>query len=320
MVFVYHWNETKLHHSLLKRSSYESLIKVRNGPNATNGNSSKHSSANKQIQKPVVVSIERVPTSFLPWNVSFTLRSNPLPNLQSIQRIFQYYLQHSVDAVLLDAVNLPERQFAVAFLPCRCDLTSGAVKVWHNFFNTLAWSIITNRTVIVQWYDPDLSVDGIQTIDSLDRNFICPRPAKKGFATDSEELPLADWFLQWDDIQRLDANDLYQELIAPIPLDVKRQNYDALHRIVAFPQISSLQYRTRREDDAFFHNEWTDHPLSENNGVEVRDPVVILDYNSVSLIHSLLCICFYVLDLDTVHQVYERLESTRGVASIFGWF
>jgi hypothetical protein len=270
LTFVYHWNEAKYQNAMWKRNRHGSSTKIWNGVNSsTNAKAStrsrtKHSNVNGQIKKSATASIDRIPTSFLPWNVSRAAADYPWPNLQSIQTIYQYYLRHSIDAVVLEASALAERQFAVAFLPCAIDPEAGAVPEWHNFFNTLAWSIITNRTVIVQWYDPEFSVDGVQTIYAYQRNFTCFDAAA------SNELQLASWFLRWNDVQQLDA-DLYQESMVPIPLDVRRQKYDTLHRIVVFPQIDSLRYRSSGKiEDAFFHNEWNDHPLSGTNAIQVR--------------------------------------------------
>jgi hypothetical protein len=307
---VYHWNEAKYQTSIWKRDSHDVSTKIWNGVDssttakAAGSSSTKHSSVKDHINKVATASIERIPTSFLPWNVSLAVQNTALPNLQSIQTIYQYFLQHSIDAVVLDASSLLERRFAIAFLPCANDPEAGAIPEWHNFFNTLAWSIITNRTVIVQWYDPEPSVEGVQTIYSYQRNFTCSD------AVASNKLQLAPWFLQWEDVQQLDA-DLYQEAIVPIPLDVQRQKYDAVHRIVAFPQIDSLRYQySRKKVDVLFHNAWSDHPLSGTNVIQVcgHSYCLVLRYLTPDPLNPLYSV------FDTMKYIKFMDESSRFAA------
>jgi hypothetical protein len=231
-----------------------------------------------------------ISTTFLPWNITVDATTAEtrqiLPDLHSIQTIYQYYTLHGVEAWQRDP-SIEDRKFAVAFLPCRrhldaslpVDEDDSTIEVIHNFFNTLVWSILTNRTVIVQWYNPILFTThqpGRTTIHRDERNYTCATDRYKNSPPTLQSYPqpnafqLASWLVQWEDILRLNAV-LYDEAIVPVPIDVYRQSYDTQHTIVVFPQIPSIQYQVsmKRPDDAFFHNTWSDHPLDRTNGIQV---------------------------------------------------
>jgi hypothetical protein len=249
---------------------------------------------NKKLSPQPPATAQLISTTFLPWNITVDATTAEtqqiLPNLQSIQTIYQYYTQHGVEAWQRDP-SIEDRKLAVAFLPCRHHLDKSSlpvesfdeddftIEVIHNFFNTLVWSILTNRTVIVQWYNPVLFTThqpGRTTIHRDERNYTCGTNRYRNSPPTPQSHPqpnifqLASWLVQWEDIQRLNSV-LYDEAIVPVPIDVYRQSYDTQHTIVVFPQIPSIQYQAsmKRPDDAFFHNTWSNHPLDQTNGIQV---------------------------------------------------
>jgi hypothetical protein len=293
---------------------------------------------------------------FLPWNItrnvilgvddddnSTSSTSNSLPNIQSIRMIYQYYNMHSVDALLQDKENidsLNNRTYAIGFLPCipsyfktiegydtynNLYYTS---EIIHNFLNTLTWSMITNRTIIVQWYNPletttaAMEDESIISIDFRNTSSIlldatCSITTTVSTDTNNNNkqsslqqlLSLTSWMVQWKDIYSSSIINMDDLNIIPIPIDTYRQNYDTFHPMIIFPQINTIHIPLKNYkkamnkivSDTIFHNAWMDHPLGYVNGIKYiqstheynRHIAVQLYYENSDFLYGVLFhICF----------------------------
>lgn len=144
------------------------------------------------------------------------------PNLALAE--YQYY--HSAQA-LMEAPH--GRTYAIAYWWC----PDRAGNILHNLWNTIVWSIITNRTVL--WVYEDYW-DGSNNLEAC-----------------SQSLKIAEWLPRWDDFQ----TKLHLAEPVPIPLDDEMWRYDTLHEVIIFPQIPDLQ----SHDQRIYRNTWRNHPL-----------------------------------------------------------
>jgi hypothetical protein len=248
---------------------------------------------------------------FLPWNVTATTttttQDKELPNVHSIPMIYQYYTMHSVMAVRHDPS--PNRTYSVAFLPCLDTHPNNNNKeeedyytseILHNFFNTFVWSIITNRTMIVQWYNPITTTKKphheshhqqqppsplyhIHLKNMTEVLYTCSATSSRNPHTASSSavssllLSLTSWMVQWSDLQQYHPNIIRNETIVPIPLDLYRQRYDSVHTVILFPQIlDHFQiHPSKNTKDSIFYNHWYQHPLSYTSGIQVRTSMIL---------------------------------------------
>jgi len=134
------------------------------------------------------------------------------------------YEKQSPDDIILD----DDRKFALVYYWC----PDRAGNVLHNLWNSVTWSIITNRTILWK-YDPYWNtVEDCEVV-----------------------LKRAPWIAGWEEWSkklRLEEKD-----VMPVPIDVNRLQYDAHHRVVVFPQIPDLD----SDNPRLYRNSWRDHPL-----------------------------------------------------------
>jgi hypothetical protein len=166
-------------------------------------------------------------TTRLPSTTDDRLVSPPLHAWQTHVR------HHGAAALAQDTpAQRAVRRYIVA--PYWCPDRAG--NVLHNLWNSLAWAVLLNRTVLLQWVDSNPNGNTRDACAAV----MPTRPA----------LALwADWATRLD----LHETDVYS-----IPLDVSRWRYDASLRVVWVPQIADV-YHT---DPTLYRNEWDHHPLA----------------------------------------------------------
>ena len=158
-------------------------------------------------------------------------------------RVMEQYLQwHGVDALGQEVnTTIPSteiRKYAVAYLfPC----SARAGNQFHNFYNSVLWAVITNRTLLIRF-------------DSPTQQLCAGQPKVK----------VAPWLPLWDDW--VDKLRLFEDDIEPVPIDTKRELTDRAHRVVLFPQIPDVRLR----ENHIFRGRWIDHPVNHVFGPRVR--------------------------------------------------
>ena len=248
--------------------------------------------------------------AFLPWNLTSESTPEQLPKPHSIQTIYQYNKMHSVAALrqdlssprrlqLEDSDETTHRTFSLAFLPClRHNQYNNNSKnldeelanyytseILHNFFNTLVWSIMTNRTVIIQWYDPtakrEPSRNHIHLKNASEQFYTCTTENQQNHPSSRSSpasiLSLTSWMVQWSDVLLYHPTTI-NDTIVPIPIDLYRQQYDTRHSVVVFPQSQEHFHihPSPNPQPAMFYNQWFQHPLSDNSGIQVGNNKFIL--------------------------------------------
>jgi hypothetical protein len=150
------------------------------------------------------------------------------PNLA----LYEYQKRHSVFA-LRDDVSLDNRKFAIAYWSC----PDRAGNILHNFFNSILWAMITNRTVL--WMYGDGRKTGFASFDEC-----------------SNSLQIADWIPSYHDFH--DVLPFEPEEAVPVPITVETSYYDSVHHLVIFPQIPDVLKGNKQ----VARNEWQHHPLT----------------------------------------------------------
>jgi hypothetical protein len=155
----------------------------------------------------------------------------PAPPFYPNLALNEYQTRHSA-SVLRDEVSLDDRKFAVAYWHC----PDRAGNILHNFFNSILWAMITNRTVL--WIYGDGGRKGFPPFEEC-----------------SNSLQVADWIPSYDDFRHVLHFDPDEAI--PVPITVETAFYDSVHRVVIFPQIPDVL----RGNKKIARNEWHHHPM-----------------------------------------------------------
>jgi hypothetical protein len=151
-----------------------------------------------------------------------TSSGDPFAALEPVQVLQQYQKEHSAEAL---ANHSAERKFVVAYYygPDR------AGNILHNFFNSIIWAVVTNRTILWEYYVDRPQANSVQDCDSfLKRN------------------PWLPSYTEWS--RKL-------HLPAPVPVTA-REILSTSAQVVLPPQIRDIYPR----NDTSARAKWSDHP------------------------------------------------------------
>ena len=148
-------------------------------------------------------------------------------------QMWRKYIQQHGNTALQRDYQSSDRRYLVA--PYWCPDQPG--HVLHNLWNSLAWAMLLNRTVLLRWDDTNSPGNTPEACRAL----LPTHP----------EIPLyKDWHA------RLDMNETD---IFAIPLEAVRWQFDATLYAVTVPQIPQI---FRQDSQKYYRNAWSDHPLS----------------------------------------------------------
>jgi hypothetical protein len=172
----------------------------------------------------------------------------------------EYKRWHSNDVLQNESINyiLMNRKFSVVYYWC----PDRAGNIFHNMYNSITWSIISNRTILIA-YESDNPAQN--TLDDCDKI-----------------LQIASWIPRWDEWS-LKLN-LTTAENKPVPISttttIKRNDSfsnpfvvdTTQYRTVIFPQIRDI----RPSDTSIYRNEWNEHPTEKKGFRKVRNRNVLL--------------------------------------------
>jgi hypothetical protein len=159
----------------------------------------------------------------LPTTTSY---GDSLAILEPIQVLKQYQKEHSDQALQEDAITVAtERKFLVAYYygPDR------AGNILHNFFNSIIWAVVTNRTVLWEYYVDRPHSNSVQDCEQ----FLKRNPWLPSYTEWSRKLHLA----------------------APVPVRA-RDMLSTSAQVVLAPQIRDIYPR----NDKITRVKWSDDP------------------------------------------------------------
>jgi hypothetical protein len=199
--------------------------------------------------------------------------------LKPIKVMEEYKQQHSRQSLLRDPDNNNDRKFA--FVTYSCPDRAG--NILHNMFNSMAWAILTNRTIL--WhYD----------------NY---RSTEKDC---QQVMERSDWIAGWDEWSK--------------KLDLKKpqaisffdyQNEDSNPQVVIFPQIPDVI----EKDKSIERNSWRDHPMNLKeyiNRIQSMEPDITR--RAVSLYDEGVNFLFGLLFRETFAiRILEGEDSTKSI-------
>lgn len=193
-----------------------------------------------QIQKPVLVE-GRV-----------ELDEKVIPPFLPNQILNQYKKWHNNDVLDMELNRMKhynnesiDRKFSIVYYWC----PDRAGNIFHNMFNTIAWSIITNRTILLLFDNTSATGNTEETCDAI--------------------LHLSSWIPRYNDWYipyKLNTTKIDRPIA--IPIDSEQYQLTNGHRTVIFPQIPDIRFNDGR--DIFYRNSWRDHPLDLPEYVQVR--------------------------------------------------
>jgi hypothetical protein len=162
--------------------------------------------------------------------------------------LLQYKQLHGQGTLQKETIgNFNQRKFSIVYYWC----PDRAGNIFHNMFNTIVWSIITNRTILVAFDD---SGEARNTKEDCDK-----------------VLKLSPWIPQFETWQnklqdQMDNSYSAPTTIIPLSIDGGQDRYDRDHKIVIFPQIRDV----RRNDTMIYRNEWRNDPHDLPQYISVR--------------------------------------------------
>lgn len=187
--------------------------------------------------------------------------ASSIQQLWPMQVLEEYKQWHSHDVLLTEDIQYMKRRRKFAIMYYSCPDRTG--NIFHNMYNSILWSIITNRTLLVKFDE----TDGINTIEQC-----------------ADIIQLSSWVPLYDvwsaklDIQTNDFNDTNTNNdnnsddsnsipIVPIPIDTEREIYDGQNQVVIFPQIQDIHHHDKTH---ITRNTWRNDPLDLPNYRLVR--------------------------------------------------
>jgi hypothetical protein len=178
------------------------------------------------------------------------LQEEEIPPFWPNHMMEQYKRWHSVTTLH----QTEDRKYAIVYYYC----PKRAGNILHSMFITVAWAMITNRTILFK-YDTDFSDPNTEQ----ECNAVLERAA---------------WIPRWDDW----ADVLNLPEPVPIAIDRYRWHYDQQHTVVIFPQIPDIMSKHKQ----IFRHEWRHDPFDKKEfkhyiqdmGEQVRERAAMLYY------------------------------------------
>jgi hypothetical protein len=170
-------------------------------------------------------------------NVNLTLAEkiaatfeNDVPPIWPNLALARYQDDHSVATLREESIEQRKtRRYAIAYYWC----PDRAGNLLHNFFSSMIWAMIENRTLLVYF-------DGTHKGNSKE---FCDQ-----FLSLREWLPTYEEWNVHGDITPV-----------PVPMDAERYHYDQTHPVVIYPQIADVLMGNPQ----VFRQEWRDDPYEK---------------------------------------------------------
>jgi hypothetical protein len=183
----------------------------------------------------------------------------------SVQVLEQYIEWHGGDRIRTDGNDdEADNGRTYALVPWSCSSTKILEEQIFDFFNSVLWAIITNRTILVD-------------VSSSHNN--CTNNGVDDDDDDNSTISLASWLPRWgyhDGESNSNTNKRTKPTawtVTPIPIDSRRGQFDAHHKVVRFPghhhRNSSSSNNGGDNNDHrryYWQQHWRDHPLRTDPG------------------------------------------------------